>query len=156
MPTVRPRASPVPLRYVGVPPASQLRQQLRSQVRFDPAVLDRFLMPVCRFGRAWRCRRLAALAAFGRDEDAKQTYYGLRAHLRVCWPEVITNDRLVPANLHDLAMAEELLAGAQGWPLGDRASCSPVRAGLLATRACGCWPRRHGRPGGRCRTCPAG
>jgi hypothetical protein len=43
-------------------------------------------MPVCRFGRAYRCRRLAGLAAFGRDEGAKQTCYGLRAHLRVCWP----------------------------------------------------------------------
>jgi hypothetical protein len=38
-------------------------------------------MPVCRFGRAYRCRRLAGLAAFGRDEGAKQTCYGLRAHL---------------------------------------------------------------------------
>jgi hypothetical protein len=54
----------------------------------DPAVsiLDSFPVPVCRFGRARRCRRLAELASFGRDEGAKQTYYGLRAHLRVCWP----------------------------------------------------------------------
>ena len=33
-------------------------------------------MPVCRFGRADRCWRLAGLAAFGRDEGAKQTFYG--------------------------------------------------------------------------------
>ena len=56
-------------------------------------------MPVCRFGRAYRCRRLAGLAAFGRDEGAKQTYYGLRAHLRVCWPGVIADGQLAPANL---------------------------------------------------------
>jgi hypothetical protein len=67
---------------------AQLRQQLLGRVGFDPAVsiLDSFPMPVCRFGRAYRCRRLAELAAFGRDEGAKQTFYGLRAHLRVCWP----------------------------------------------------------------------
>ncbi len=94
-------------------------------------------MPVCRFGRAYRCRRLAELAAFGRDEGAKQTYYGLRAHLRVCWPGVITHARLVPANLHDLTLAEELLAGVQGWALGDRAYWSPTRAGLLADQ--GVW-----------------
>jgi hypothetical protein len=41
-------------------------------------------MPVCRFGCADRCRRLAGLAAFGRDEGAKHTYYGLPDHLRVC------------------------------------------------------------------------
>jgi hypothetical protein len=60
---------------------AQLRQQLLGQVGFDPAIsiLDSFPMPVCRFGRADRCRRLAELASFGRDEGAKQTYYGLRA-----------------------------------------------------------------------------
>jgi hypothetical protein len=118
---------------------AQLRQQLLSQVGFDPqvSILDSFPMPVCRFGRAYRCRRLAGLAALGRDEGAKQTFYGLRAHLRVCWPGVICDARLAPANLHDLAMAEELLAGAQGWALGDRASWSPIRAELLADQ--GVW-----------------
>jgi hypothetical protein len=105
---------------------------LLGQVGFDPAisVLDSFPMPVCRFGRAYRCQRLAELASFGHDEGAKQIFYGLRAHLRVCWPGVITDARLVPANLHDLAIAEELLAGVQGWALGDRAYWSPTRAGL--------------------------
>jgi hypothetical protein len=45
---------------------------------------------------------------------------------------VIADGDLAPANLHDLAMAEALLAGAHGWALGDRASWSPARAGLLA------------------------
>jgi hypothetical protein len=53
---------------------AQLRQQLLGQISFDPAIsiLDSFPMPVCRFGRADRCRRLAELASFGRDEGAKQ------------------------------------------------------------------------------------
>jgi hypothetical protein len=80
---------------------------------------------------------LAGLAAFGRDEGAKQTFYGLRSHLRICWPGVICDARLVPANLHDLAMAEKLLAGVQDWALGDRAYWSPTRAGLLAEQ--GVW-----------------
>jgi hypothetical protein len=43
---------------------AQLRQQLLTQVGVDPAIsiLDSFPMPVCRFGRADRCRRLAGLA----------------------------------------------------------------------------------------------
>jgi Transposase DDE domain len=41
---------------------------------------------------------------------------------------VICDARLVPANLHDLAMAEELVAGVHGWALGDRAYWSPARA----------------------------
>ena len=109
-------------------------------------------MPVCRFGRAYRCRRLAELASFGRDEGAKQTYYGLRAHLRVCWPGVVADGHLAPANLHDLAMADDLLADAHGWALGDRSYWSPARASLLADR--GIWllappSRSTRRPGPR-------
>src|SRR5215208_7378356 len=115
---------------------AQLRQQLLGQVSYDPAVsiLDSFPMPVCRFGRADRCRRLAELAAFGRDEGAKQTDYGLRAHLRVCWPGVIADGHLAPANLHDLTVADDLLADAHGWVLGDRSYWSPARAELLAAQ----------------------
>jgi hypothetical protein len=51
---------------------------------------------------------------------------------------VICDGRLAPANLHDLIMAEELVAGVQGWALGDRSSWRPVRAGLLAGKASGC------------------
>jgi hypothetical protein len=118
---------------------AQLRQQLLGQVGFDPQVwiLDSFPMPVCRFGRAYRCRRLAGLAAFGRDEGAKQTFSGVRAHLGVCWPGVIADGHLAPANLHDLALAEDLLADAHGWVLGDRSYWSPARAGLLADQ--GVW-----------------
>ena len=132
---------------------AQLRQQLLGQVHFDPqvSILDSFPMPVCRFGRAYRCRRLAGLAAFGRDEGAKQTFYGVRAHLRSCWPGVIADGHLAPANLHDLTVADDLLAGTQGWVLGDRSYWSPARAELLATQDV--WllaPSRSGRrPGPR-------
>jgi hypothetical protein len=133
---------------------AQIRQQLLGQVSFDPAVsiLDSFPMPVCRFGRAYRCRRLAGLAAFGRDEGAKQTYYGVRAHLRVCWPGVIAAGHLAPANLHDLVVADDVLADAHGWVLGDRSYWSPARAELLADQ--GIWllappSRSANRPGPR-------
>jgi hypothetical protein len=78
---------------------AQLCQQLLGLASFDPAIsiLDSFPVPVCRFGRAYRCQRLAELASFGRDEGAKQTFYGLRAHLRVCWPGVIADGHLAPA-----------------------------------------------------------
>jgi hypothetical protein len=45
---------------------------------------------------------------------------------------VICDARLVPANLHDLTVAEELLTGVRGWALGDRAYWSPTRTTLLA------------------------
>ena len=65
-----------------------LWKHLLGRVRFDAQVslIDSFPVPVCHFARAYRCRRLAEESAFGYDEMSKQTFYGLRAHLRVCWP----------------------------------------------------------------------
>ena len=80
-------------------------------------------VPVCRFARAHRCRSLRGLSAFGHDPVAHQTYYGLRLHLRIAWPGVITAAVLAPANEADRAVAP---------------SSSPAsRAGRSATRATG-------------------
>jgi hypothetical protein len=107
----------------------ELRRHLLELIDFDPAIslIDSFPVPVCRFARAYRCRRLDEESAFGYDEMAKQTFYGLKGHLRVCWPGVIVEGDLAPANVHDLPMAEELLEeAAGGWALGDRNYWSPL------------------------------
>jgi hypothetical protein len=65
------------------------------------------------------------MASFGHDALAHQTYYGLRSHLCVTWPGVITAAALAPADAADLALAPELLAGQRGWALGDGAYWSP-------------------------------
>jgi hypothetical protein len=109
---------------------------LRKEGAFDPAVslVDSFPVPVCRFARAYRCKRLAEESAFGYDEMNKQTFYGLRAHLRICWPGMICGVSLVPANVHDLSVAEELLEGIEGWALGDRNYWSPELAQRLESQ----------------------
>jgi len=114
----------------------QLHQHLLDQVELDPAVwlVDSVAVPICRFARAYRCRRLRELTAWGHDEVAKQTYLGLRAHLRVCWPGVIVDGRLAPANLSDLASGEELLAEVTSWTLADRNYGSARLAEQLATQ----------------------
>jgi len=109
----------------------KLWKDLLGRINFDPKIslIDSFPVPVCRFARAYRCRRLAEVSAFGYDEMTKQTFYGLRAHLRVCWPGVIVGMDLAPANVHDLGMAEELLPfEEEGWALGDRNYWSPKLA----------------------------
>jgi hypothetical protein len=67
----------------------------------------------------------------------------------------IVDGHLAPANLHDLALAEDLLADAGGWALGDRSYWSRTRAGCWPTRACGCWRRRPARPRDQGRAWPA-
>ena len=116
-----------------------LWQYLLQQIHFDTAVsvVDSFPVPVCRFARANRCRLFECEAAYGYDEVAKQTFYGFRCHLRICWPGVIVGVQLAPANLHELDAVENLLAQAHGWVLGDRNYWCPELAQRLAQR--GIW-----------------
>jgi hypothetical protein len=100
---------------------------LIGQIEHDPliSITDSLPIPVCRFARAYRCRILAGETAFGRDEVARQTFLGLRVHVRINLPGIITDFRLAPANVHDLHVAEELFEGVQGWALDDRNYWSP-------------------------------
>jgi len=111
----------------------RLWQDLLRQLQGDPALslVDGFAVPICRFARAYRCRRLREWAAYGYDDMSKQTYLGLRAHLRVCWPGIIVDFRLAPANIHELKGAADLLSEARGWALGDRNYWSPDLAATL-------------------------
>ena len=108
-------------------------------------------MPVCRFARAYRCRAFCGLAAFGHDPGAHQTYYGLRLHLRVAWPGVITPATLAPANEADRAVAPQLLAGLAGWALGDKGYWSPSLRAELAPGGLDLIAPRRGRRSGATR-----
>ena len=111
-----------------------LWRHLAAATRRDRALtlIDSLPVPVCRFARAYRCRAFRGLAAFGCDPVAHQTYYGLRLHLRVAWPGVITEATLAPANEADRAVAPQLLAGLAGWALGDKGYRSPALRAELA------------------------
>jgi hypothetical protein len=104
-----------------------LWQRLLAGVEHDRGVslIDSFPVPVCRFARAHRCRLLRAVSAYGFDEMAKQTFFGLRLHLRVCLPGVITAFEFAPADVHELRVAEDLLDDVVGFGLGDRNYWSP-------------------------------
>ena len=112
----------------------QLWQHFGAQVAHDPAlsIVDSFPVPVCRFARARRCRRLREVSAYGKDHADHQTFYGLRAHIRICWPGVIAAASLAPANADEMAVAEaDLVDNASGWLLGDRNYWRPQAAERL-------------------------
>jgi len=100
----------------------ELWQTVAQTIPHDPyiSIVDSFPVPVCRFARAPRCRSFGEVAAFGHDEVARQTYYGLRAHVRLAWPGVLVDCALAPANIHDTEGAEEVLQGVTGFVLADR------------------------------------
>ncbi len=113
-----------------------LWDRLVAQTRRDAAlsIVDSFPVPVCRFARATFCKRFAGVAAYGRDEVARQTFYGLRAHVRVEWPGVVVACDLAPGNVHDTALVAEITADASGVVLGDRAYWSPALTERLGER----------------------
>ena len=112
----------------------QVWQRMLERIPHDPALafVDSIPMPVCRFGRAYRCSRFRGEAAFGRDTGSKATISGFRDQLRVNWPGVITAISLAPANVHDRDLVPELVDGLDGWVLGDRNSWEPQLTEELA------------------------
>lgn len=115
------------------------RHLLDEKILYDPAIsiVDSFPVPVCRFPRAPRCRRLREQSAYGHDSSSGKKgkaglFFGLKAHIRVCWPGVITEAEMAAANHHDLSLVEEIVDESphyhhreEGWVLGDRNYHSP-------------------------------
>jgi Transposase DDE domain len=112
-----------------------LWQELLALVPHDPtfAICDSLPLPACLFARAYRCSRFKGEAAFGKDTLLKQTFYGFRMHVRICWPGLITRFSLAPANVHELAVVPELVESSCGTIIGDRNYHSPKTKRELAT-----------------------
>lgn len=106
----------------------RLWEYVHRQVEADASVsiIDSFPIPVCRFARANRCRRLREASASGYDPVARQTFFGMRGHLVIEWPGVIADFRPAPGNVSDVEVADDLLAEREGWVLGDRNYWSPA------------------------------
>jgi hypothetical protein len=105
----------------------RLWQAVVERVPHDPtfAIIDSFPLPACQFARAYRCRRFRGEAAFGKDTLVRQTFYGLRVHVRLEWPGVITRFCVAPANVHELAVVPALAEQTAGTLVGDRNYWSP-------------------------------
>src|SRR3954451_24374434 len=112
----------------------QAWKRLLDQIRHDPALsfIDSVPMPVCRFGRAYRCSRFRGEARYGYDHGSKATFYGFRDHLRACWPGVIRAFSAAGANVHDLDLVPEVVEGATGQVIGDRNYWDPTLPAELA------------------------
>ena|SRR3712207_2755349 len=111
-----------------------LWQEFLALAPHDPtfALVDSMPLPACLFARAYRCRRFRGEAAFGKDTLLRQTFYGLRVHMRVCWPGVITRLSVTPADVHELSVLPQLLESTRGLAVGDRNYWSPEMRGELA------------------------
>jgi hypothetical protein len=101
---------------------------LLERLPHDPtlAIVDSVPMPVCRFGRAPKCRRFRGEATYGFDQGSKATFYGFRDHLRASWPGVLSAVSVAAANVHDTDLVPELVEGTTGQVIGDRNYWDPA------------------------------
>jgi hypothetical protein len=111
-----------------------LWQELLAESPHNPtfALCDSMPLPVCLFARAYRCRRFKGEAAFGKDTLLKQTFYGFRVHVRVCWPGLISRISVAPANAQELSVVPEIVEGTSGLIVADRNYHSPKTTEELA------------------------
>jgi len=112
-----------------------LWEQIVAAVPHDPnlALIDSVPAPVCRYGHAPRCQRFRGTASYGWDASSRCVYYGLRHHLRVSWPGIVTALSVAPAPVHDHDLVPELVAGQTGLVRGDRNYWNPHLRTELAT-----------------------
>jgi Transposase DDE domain len=112
----------------------RLWQEFLALTPHDPtfAICDSMPLPACLFARAYRCKRFRGKAAFGKDTLLRQTFYGFRMHVRVCWPGLITSFSVAPANAHELSVLPEIVEGTSGLIVGDRNYWSPETKEELA------------------------
>ena len=97
----------------------RLWQEFLALAPHEPtfAICDSMPLPACLFARAYRCSRFKGEAAFGKDTLLRQTFYGFRMHVRVCWPGLITGFSVAPANVHELSIVPELVEWMTGHPM---------------------------------------
>jgi hypothetical protein len=89
----------------------------------DPtlSLVDSMPLAICRFAHAPVCQRFRGIARFGQDTSSRAVFYGLRVHLRVSGRGTIVAIQVAPANVPDVELVPELVDGADGTVLGDRA-----------------------------------
>ncbi len=91
-------------------------------------------MPVyaCQFCRAPYGQRFAGIAAFGKDQLVRQTFYGFRLHLRVSREGIIQAAALAPANEAETNVLWELQPPPGKLGIGDRGYWAPSLQEQLA------------------------
>lgn len=85
--------------------------------------------------------RLSGIASFGYDALVHQTYYGLRLHLCITWPSVITAATLAPPMRLTLPLRPEFLAGQRGGLLETALTEARVCGRIWRCGSLSCW--RH-------------
>jgi hypothetical protein len=114
--------------------ARDVLRQLTAEDQ-DLAVIDSLPIPVVGFAHARGAHRWYGEARYGHNAAKSQTFYGYKLHLLATVSGVVLDFALVPANVTDGALTEQLLIGQHDLiVLGDKAYINAPLQALLARR----------------------
>jgi hypothetical protein len=101
----------------------------------DLAVIDSLPIPVVGFAHACGAHRWYGEARYGHNAAKSQTFYGYKLHLLATASGLVLDFALVPANVADGALSEQLLIGQRDMTvLGDKAYIHAALQALLVRR----------------------
>jgi hypothetical protein len=110
-------------------------------------VLDSIPVPVCKYVRSNRCRKVQGPQYCGYCSSKKERYYGWKLHL-LCTPHgVPVAYSMLPASYHDLTPVHELTACLQegAWVYADKAyNSAPDEASILCEVGVKLVPQKKG------------
>jgi hypothetical protein len=121
---------------------NRIRMALASDVllRLSPedcdiALIDSLPVPVVGFAHARGAHRWYGEARYGHNAAKHQTFYGFKLHLLATHSGLVLDFPLVPANVHDGCLTEQLLIAQRDLlVLGDKAYLNAPLQALLVRR----------------------
>jgi len=97
----------------------------------DIHMIDGLPIPVCRYGRARRCKIFKNLAAFGYCASKDEKYYGFHGHLVVNFEGIISSFDITAANVDEREAMIEITEGINGLLIGDKGYISKEKKEFL-------------------------
>ncbi|MGZ3748491.1 MAG: IS982 family transposase [Pseudobdellovibrionaceae bacterium] len=89
-------------------------------------IIDGLPMPICTFGRAYRCKIFQGEAAYGYCAAKKEHYYGFEGHVVINSLGVIVASDIAASNIDERDIASSITDFFQGILLGDKGYIRPA------------------------------
>lgn len=101
--------------------------QLKKQIH----IVDGFPISVCKYVRAYRCKRFKEKVSFGYCAAKDEKYYGFKGHLLVDENRRISSFVLTAANVDERAILDNFIGKFQGLFIGDKGYLSSQKQVFL-------------------------
>lgn len=104
-----------------------IKRQIQDRLAYEQGnfsdnihIVDGFPMPVCKFGRANRCRVFKGDASYGYCASKDETYYGFSGHIVISYDGGVSAITVTAANESEREALWEMVSPIKGLLIGDK------------------------------------